>query len=93
MTTAHIILDVEIVNLLDIPLRRLLELPVLVPVHCLPFLWTSLHYNLLYLDRSLLTFTNCLINYQLFTKFLLVEFIIRLAPDQCLTDILAIVSW
>ena len=51
-----------------------------------------MHYDLLDLDRRLFAFANGLIDYQLPTKLLLVEFIIRLAPNQRLSNIFTIVS-
>ena len=90
--TAHAIHNIELIYLLHVSLRRLFELPVLVPVHSLPLLRAPLHHDLLHLRPRLLAPADGLIDNQIATKLLMVEFLIRLTPDQRFFDILAVVS-
>lgn len=76
---------------LHVSLRRFFELAELVTIVGLPLLGTPLHDDLLNLHRRLATLTNGLAHHELLPELLLIEFIIRLPPNEGLLHVPAVV--
>ena len=74
-----------------VPLRRLLELPILVPVHGFPLLGTSLHDYLLDLYWCFLTLSDRIVDDEVVAEGLLIVVVVGLAPNQRLPNILAVI--